>query len=530
MNTAVQSESLHRFASRARRLYSLPIVAVRVIELACQPELDSLAVQDCIATDPVLVSKILRLANSSLFGLSQQVTSLGQALTLLGAKTVRVLVLGFSLPLELLTGVECQILSRFWRKAVIKSVTAREISQMVWRQSGDEAFLAGLLQDIGMLALIQDLGYSYVEFLNRISGDEDRLAKMEISMLGFAHRQLSSEMLHQWGLPAVVSRAVSQDPDPPSRGEGDEHVVDLAQILKVSDRIAEFLLQGRALLLDEVLEMGCGGRGPSYEQLEQLMGLLESGVPQMLEVLSNDPVAPADYRGMLLKAHALLTMAANPANCDSADEASLLRDLCDEACDLSEAVRRFLGRDAHGYDIMPVPPLAGPALASRPPVSTASDGPVSDGLVAAIQSAANRCRQGRRPLSLLLAEIDHAESLGTDRSDSAVRPWVHRLGAAIREIIGEDGVLLELPPARLAIVLEGYERQQAVTLSRQLLRAVSHWSAERAPVPFSLSIGLASVAMPSRNVPIRELVEAAERCLHAVQYSHGDGVKSIDIY
>ena len=183
---------LHRFATRARRLYSLPAVAVRVVELAQQSEIDTVALRESIETDPALTGKILRVANSSLFGLSQQVVNVGQAFALLGAKTVRVLVLGFSLPEGLLCNVEAHVLSRYWRQAALKAISAREISRQIWGLPGDEAFLAGLLQDIGMLALIQDLGSPYVQFLERIFAEGDCLHRLERETLGFDHTELSA--------------------------------------------------------------------------------------------------------------------------------------------------------------------------------------------------------------------------------------------------------------------------------------------------------------------------------------------------
>ena len=113
--------TLQRFASRAPRLYTLPAVAVRMVELAQQPEIDTVALSETIETDPALTGKILRVANSSLFGVSQQVVSLGQAFALLGAKTVRVLVLGFSLPEELLCNVEAHVLTHYWRQTALKA-------------------------------------------------------------------------------------------------------------------------------------------------------------------------------------------------------------------------------------------------------------------------------------------------------------------------------------------------------------------------------------------------------------------------
>ena len=135
--------------TKAGSLYSLPPVAMKVLELTESPKVDARALKQCVETDPALTAKLLRVVNSSLYGLSREVSDLNQALALLGIKPLKLLVLGFSLPPQLLGGMTADALQRYWRHTLVKAVAAREISEAFWNRSGDEAFLAGLLQDVG---------------------------------------------------------------------------------------------------------------------------------------------------------------------------------------------------------------------------------------------------------------------------------------------------------------------------------------------------------------------------------------------
>src|SRR3954453_969050 len=152
---------VQQFVERTGQLYSLPAAAAEVLRLTGEPRIDPRAIKDCLETDPALAARILRVVNSSLFGPGRQVTDLSQALTLLGIRPLKMLVLGFSLPKELFTGLEAEVLSRYWRQTLVKAVAARELTERLWRMPGDEPFLAGLVQDIGLLALVQQLGPSY---------------------------------------------------------------------------------------------------------------------------------------------------------------------------------------------------------------------------------------------------------------------------------------------------------------------------------------------------------------------------------
>lgn len=100
-------------------------------------------------------------------------------------------------------------------------------------------------------------------------------------------------------------------------------------------------------------------------------------------------------------------------------------------------------------------------------------------------------------------------------------------------IVVDEGRLMQVGDDRFAVVFEGCERQPAVELARQLVRCVRQWSAEQTATQghaISLSAGIATLAMPPKNFPCQDLIDAAERCLHGVQLSGGDSVKSIDIY
>jgi len=92
---------LDHLAARAAQLYSLPCVAAEVLKLTGSGEVDRPAIKACLENDPALTTRILKVVNSSLFGLTRKVTDLGQALALLGVKPLKMLVLGFSLPDQL---------------------------------------------------------------------------------------------------------------------------------------------------------------------------------------------------------------------------------------------------------------------------------------------------------------------------------------------------------------------------------------------------------------------------------------------
>jgi HD-like signal output (HDOD) protein len=301
---------VERFLQRAGTLYSLPAVAVKVLQLADDPQLDTPRLKECIENDPALTSRILRVVNSSLFGLSAPVADLGQALTLLGVKPLKLLVLGFSLPEGLYAGVSAEVLRWYWRRTLTKAVSARQLCQTLWRKPGDDAFLIGLLQDLGMLLLIQSVGSAYQDFVQRVRSMGKDLIGLERQVMGFDHTALTARLLKHWRLPEAIVQWISwEEIDQRLQASGGQPPV-LAQVIHLAEGLARVLADRQPESLNEVLRAGAQYRGLTHSQLEQIVADLESKVAQLAEVLHLDLPPTEDYRAILLEAHRRLSEAA----------------------------------------------------------------------------------------------------------------------------------------------------------------------------------------------------------------------------
>jgi len=105
------SSRVEQIAARATALYSRPTVALEIVQLTSEPQVDAHRLKECLEQDPALVCKILRVVNSSFFGLRREVVDLNQALALLGIKPLKLLVLGGSLGAQALNATVPQALS-----------------------------------------------------------------------------------------------------------------------------------------------------------------------------------------------------------------------------------------------------------------------------------------------------------------------------------------------------------------------------------------------------------------------------------
>lgn len=530
MNAA--ASVVDQFVQRARGLYSLPAVAMRVLELTQCPKVDVRALKECIENDPALTMRILRVVNSSMFGLSREVTDLNQALALLGIKPLKMLVLGFSLPKRLFAALEADVLSRYWRHTLTKAVVARELSQRYWKQPGDEAFIAGLLQEIGELVLIQDLGEPYVRFVDRVLSTGGDLLALELETLGFDHAVLSARLLHSWGFPESIVQAIGT----PHRSQ---HILalpqneqTLPQLLHLADLLARLLTSERPPPIDELLDACRDYRKLTIEDLPQLLDDLDATVQQLAEVLNLQLGEGTDYRSILAEAHSQLANVASEVAIEMLEPGAL----ASEMTALAKAAADF----AHSP-----PKRDEPTLSSFTPTASATaprraalglltevDVWNDPGLLGKINAALHVCRQHRHPLSVMLACVDHYDEWILTCGTASTLSLMGKLQQVLASELDPGSTSTYLGDGHFAIVLVDYDRQASLAAARQLMgrvRECGHALLEGASPALSLSGGLSSLVIPPKNFPASELIAAARRCLNGARLSGGDTLKSIEL-
>lgn len=546
--------TLDQIAARCGELYSLPTVALEVLRLTQNPEVDSGRLKQCIERDPALASKILRVVNSSLFGLSRPVSDLNQALALLGVKPLKLLVLGFSLPDELFTGVAGDLLAGYWRHTLTRAVAAREIAERIWRLPGDEAFIAGLLEDLGQLVLIQELGASYGDFFTRVRAAGVRLTAAERHALGFDHTQLTARLLSSWGLPSLLVEAVAAPADHASLERLSPEARPLGQILHLAEMLSQLLVEARPNVLCELLDAGQRYHNLSAPQIAELVDALEDKVQQLAGVLSLELPEPLSYRDVMAEAHRRLVAAAADAagdviRCHHEALNAQVEGLCllDEVRQLSAAVADYTSHPgerptapaarrgptvvgaASAAATTHTSPPHGPRGAANPPPGLDQPQDVDPGLLGRLEMAVAACRQARRPLSLLVAEIDHYADIALTGGLEQLEATRLEIDACCRAIDHPHAGCFEIGDGRFAVIFLDCDRQQAVRLAGELL-AQARLRTGPGAAPLSVSVGAATVALPPRNFPPGDLFNSAARCLSAARMAGGNMLKSIEIY
>lgn len=207
------NEKLKRYLNRVADLPAVPAVAQEVMRLVERPETTADDLRAVVETDPAIASRILKVANSSLYGLSRSIETLHHAISVLGFRTVRGLVMAASLNQSFKHfGLTEKLL---WEHAIVASTVAAALGEYdgvgVPR---DEAFTVGLLHDLGKVALSNCSHDEYGEVIRTVYNDGKSFTEAEREAFGFDHAALGAQVARKWKLPATLEAAIRHHHEP----------------------------------------------------------------------------------------------------------------------------------------------------------------------------------------------------------------------------------------------------------------------------------------------------------------------------
>lgn len=261
-------------ATAVRTLPALPQVVMELVASLNDDNCDIDRVARTIARDPAIAAKTLRLANSSFYGLSRQVHSIDQAVTILGFSAVR----NIATTSGLVAGVSAMgagtDLRAFWRHSLACAVAARELALLQQTPSA-VAYTCGLLHDVGKLLLLTRFAPAYAQLLVNPAYLALPEVDAEQAVLGVQHAQLGALMARQWQLPEDMQEAIARHHQLDTGLGSLAHVVGAANVLahslEVTEQEAALLRQALAARVWQPLHM-------AQEEVDTLVQKLQGDI------------------------------------------------------------------------------------------------------------------------------------------------------------------------------------------------------------------------------------------------------------
>lgn len=254
---------------------TLPVVVTQLLKVINHPNSGADNAAAFVEKDIALASKVLKLANSSYYGIPRTITNIKSAIVILGFNAIKSLVLSSSV-LKIFEEKGEQTLfdkNAFWNHSVEVAMMAKSLARKVRGADYDQAFSGGLLHDIGKLILAQYSTRDYQEVLGEVTQGKRPSEVIEQEILGITHCKISGMLLERWGIPEALQIPVSFH-DQPTKAE--DHV-QMAHILHLANYLSylkgSYTVQGELApeLNSETLE-SLGFQQTPEELLENISG------------------------------------------------------------------------------------------------------------------------------------------------------------------------------------------------------------------------------------------------------------------
>lgn len=248
----MSEEHIFKLIQGSKEVSSLPQVLAEVIRVADREDATAKDLAEIILKDPSLTARLLRLVNSSLYGKTRTISTINQAVISLGIRAVKAIALSTSL--YRMFGDKNAVVNRmrFWRHSLETAIGCREIALACGYKPAEEAFVVGLMHDIGILTMESNFPQQFGTIWARVEQGED-LAVLEEKMWGTNHARVGKFLLDQWKLPEFMGEAIAvhhNDYSPAMQGRTNR----LGTIVQLANLISKFRISQRTQLDEKKME------------------------------------------------------------------------------------------------------------------------------------------------------------------------------------------------------------------------------------------------------------------------------------
>jgi diguanylate cyclase (GGDEF)-like protein len=484
-------------------LPTLPAVAVQVLELTRNAQVPLQKVADVVQNDQALTGRILKTVNSSYYGLSKPCPTISRAIGYLGMNTVKSLVLGFSLvdvlrPGEHDTGFD---FIAYWRRGVYSGSAARQLAAQARVCDPEEAFTAGLLLDIGMLAMNAALGAAYNEVIGAAGVEHAAVPALERAAYGFTHADVGVRLAERWRLPADQAETIRCHHDSSAAAPEHLQLVRLASLSNIA--AATLTIPDATASLAEFTRL-CA----EWFQIDQatcwnLLAEIASGARELSRLFHVNTGEAVDVAALLSQAN---------------DQ------ILQHQLELEKEQENLRRTNADLARQSMVDPLTG-ALNRR-----SFDRRMEEEFAPALA--------GRGCLAVVFIDADRFKSVNDSHGHQVGDAVLVELARRLAVTTGDRGVVCRYGGEEFAVILPGLNRPAAAQVAESMRRAVEASpfdvggvkpGVETLPVTVSLGVSALEPGLESVFSTASKLVLAADKAVYAAKKAGRNCVRVVNV-
>lgn len=208
--------TLEYIVNKVEDMKVLPEIINKIISLTDDPDSTVDDMEKLILQDHILTTKILRLANSAYYGYARKISTVSQATILLGFQAIKGIALASTVRTYLTDELKGYSLEKneLWSQSQTCAIISRYIAKSIKYPNPEEAYIAGLLRDIGKTILNQHMEKEYMEVLSRMEEGNISFSDAEKEVLGFGHTEIGAKVAEKWNLPKDLVEAIGYHHNP----------------------------------------------------------------------------------------------------------------------------------------------------------------------------------------------------------------------------------------------------------------------------------------------------------------------------
>lgn len=227
-----------RVLKRVKDIPSLPQFVLETLKQLDNPKSSATTVAERLSKDEGLVVRVLRLANSAYYGPTHRITGVADAISFLGYKTVKSIVLAASVYKYMDTAFTGYSLDRgmLWKHSQAVGATSRFLSTKLKKGDPEEAYIGGMMHDLGKIVLNDYVRFGYSIILRLVEEDGVPFCDAERQVLGFDHAQVGGLVLEAWNLPESYAYITTYHHNPwdlPDEKSEYQSIVDIVHVANV---------------------------------------------------------------------------------------------------------------------------------------------------------------------------------------------------------------------------------------------------------------------------------------------------------
>jgi len=238
-------DKINKILENVDSLPTLPTIANQIIQCTNDKNSSSTQISKLVSQDQSLTMKVLKIVNSPFYGFPRKITTINHAVVILGAYEIQTLVVGASIVKAFSRSKNNSIFNRekFWVHSIGCGVASKMLARVFQYRISGEAFVAGLIHDIGKIILDQYLNTDFEKVLKEARDKKVSLFKAEKDILGTTHTELGKTLGEKWELPSHLIEVIHNHHDPFNSSK-DRDIVSLVYFANILCRMGQVGMAG----------------------------------------------------------------------------------------------------------------------------------------------------------------------------------------------------------------------------------------------------------------------------------------------